>query len=40
LNNENLIANKLDELSKEIAIYMGKKLAEKETLKKEAIIPT
>jgi len=32
-------AKKLDELSKEIAIYMGKKLVEKETTKKEATIP-
>jgi len=29
LNKENSIATKLDELSKEIAIYTGKKLAEK-----------
>jgi len=40
LNKENPIANKLDELSKEIAIYMGKKLVEKETFKKEATIQT
>jgi len=40
LNKENPIANKLDELSKEIAIYTGKKLVEKETIKKEATIPT
>jgi len=40
LNKENPIATKLDELSKEIAIYIGKKLVEKETIKKEATIPT
>jgi len=40
LNKENPIATKLDELSKEIAIYIGKKLVEKETLKKETPIPT
>jgi len=40
LNKENPIANKIDELSKEIAIYTGKKLAEKETIKKETTIPT
>lgn len=39
LNKENPIANKLDELSKEIAIYAGKKIAEKETVKKEAPVP-
>jgi len=40
LNKENPIANKLDELSREIAIYTGKKLVEKETIKKETPIPT
>lgn len=39
LNKENPIANKLDELSKEIAIYTGKKLVKKETIKKEIPIP-
>jgi len=31
LNKENAIAQKLDELSKEIAIYIGKQIAEKES---------
>jgi len=39
LNKENPIANKLDELSKEIAIHTGRKIAEKENLKKEAPVP-
>jgi len=38
LNTENPIAQKLDELSKEIAIYMGKKIAEEEA-KKEMEVP-
>jgi len=39
LNMENPIAKKLDELSKEIAIYMGHKIAEKEKAKAEVEVP-
>ena len=39
LNMENPIAKKLDELSKEIAIYMGRKIAEEEKAKAEVKVP-
>jgi len=37
LNTENPIAQKLDELSREIAIYVGKKVAEQEAAKEMEI---